>query len=192
MMPQNALPRPGAGHIRYSRSCPLDSSSSCKGSKLSCNKRTQTESDSPRYFLDFSFVRGLAVARFGLGFKLPFPHLTMALPTTQQLDFVNSWCAKLCIRAGATNILGYGRNDLLFIRIITSLTRRQAIGVDHFYRTMNDQNQSLPAKLETLGGSFGHFLSALSQSRESFYGKRNLVVSLSLSHLFSLAFEYSF
>jgi hypothetical protein len=112
----------------------------------------------------------------------------MTFPTTEQFNFVNSWCAKLLIRAGSTNILGLGRDDILFTRVITSLTRRQAIGVDQYYRTMNNQNLSLPAKLESLGGSFGHFLSALSQSRESFYGMTNLcppvVISrLLLSHL---------
>lgn len=94
----------------------------------------------------------------------------MAPPTAEQLDFVNNYCAKLLFRALTTNFLGIGRDDPLIIRILTSLTRSQAIGVDQFYRTLNTQNQSLPMKLESLGGSYGHFLSALTQSTESFHG----------------------
>jgi hypothetical protein len=95
----------------------------------------------------------------------------MTIPTSEQLNFVNSYCAKLITRAVTTNFLGIGRDDILLIRIITSLTRSQAIGVDQNYRTLNTQNQSLPMKLESFGGSFGHFLSALTQSTESFHGK---------------------
>jgi hypothetical protein len=94
----------------------------------------------------------------------------MTFPTPEQQQFIHSYCAKLIDRSLTTNFLGLGRDDPLLIRILTSLTRTQAIGVDLCYRTINTQNQSLPAKLETFGGSYGQFLSALTQSTESFHG----------------------
>lgn len=95
------------------------------------------------------------------------------LPTTEQSQCVNQLCGQLLQRAmtTTTTFLGTGRDDVLAILIVTSLTRNQLIGVDQFYRTINPQNQSLPTKLEAWGGSYGHFLSALSQSRESFHGR---------------------
>jgi hypothetical protein len=94
----------------------------------------------------------------------------MTLPTAEQQQFIHNYCAKLIDRALTTNFLGLGRDDQLLIRILTSLTRTQAIGVDLCYRTINTQNQSLPMKLESFGGSYGQFLSALTQSTESFHG----------------------
>jgi hypothetical protein len=121
-----------------------------------------------------------------------FPR-NMTLPTPEQLNFVNNYCAKLISRALTTNFIGIGRDDPLLIRILTSLTRSQAIGVDQYYRTLNTQNQSLPMKLESFGGSFGHFLSALTQSTESFHGSSlpSLIIhpispSLSISHLWCI------
>lgn len=98
----------------------------------------------------------------------------MTFPTTEQFNFVNSWCTKLLIRAGSTNILGLGRDDILFTRVITSLTRRQAIGVDQYYRTMNNQNLSLPAKLESLGKLWSFFKCVVSISRIIFWSDQSM------------------
>jgi hypothetical protein len=116
-------------------------------------------------------------------------------PTIGQINFANNYCAQLLQRSLTThNFLGTGRDDVLTIRIITSLTRNQLIGVDQFYRTIkNPQNQSLPAKLETWGGSCGHFLSALSQSIESFHGSyHSFIFFLKFSPFFPPPLPISF
>jgi hypothetical protein len=109
------------------------------------------------------------------------------LPTAEQLDFVHEYCAKLLKRCMKGGFLGTGRDDALIIWIIASLTKNQTIGVDKFYRTMNDQNQSLPDKLKSFGGSYGNFLSALCQSSESFHGNE---ISLTIFSLFSLTSRF--
>lgn len=94
----------------------------------------------------------------------------MPITTIQQNNFVNNSCAKYIHRGLTTNFLGLGRDDDLLIRIITTLTRDNLTAIDQLYRALNNQNESLPAKLQSMGGNYGHFLSALAQSTESFHG----------------------
>ncbi len=113
-----------------------------------------------------------------------------AVSLNPQKEYLTSRCHSLILRSLESNVLGFGHDSSLLIRVITSLTRDQLVEVDILFRRNNPQNLSLPAKLKNLSGSYGNFLSSLSQLIPSFNGMFEgffYFISFSHSFVYSLA-----